>query len=335
MHNRANVLIEMTSLSPDQSKNLFRTALRIRLIEQKLVDLYGEYEMRCPTHFSIGQEAIATGVCANLSKDDFITSAHRSHAHYLAKGGNLKAMVSELYGKETGCASGKGGSMHLIDREAGFLGAVPIVGSTVPIGVGASFAAYLQGDSKLTAIFFGDAATETGVFYESLNFAAIHKLPVIMVCENNFYSVMTSLRDRRPEGFEIYKIGQPFGVFSAHGNGNDIDEVFQISQQAIEHARSGKGPALLEFTTYRHVEHCGPLSDEHIPYRPQNELEEWKKQDPIQLYKDRLLSKRITTEDEILEWTRIIHDEINEAVMYAKSSAFPHHSTLEEDLFAA
>lgn len=325
----------MTLLSPEQSKDLFRKALRVRLIEQKIAELYTEYEMRCPTHFSIGQEAIAVGVCAHLSKEDLVTSAHRSHAHYLSKGGNLKAMLAELYGKETGCASGKGGSMHLIDREAGFLGAVPIVGSTVPIGVGASFAAHLQGTSTLTAIFFGDAATETGVFYESLNFAALHKLPVIMVCENNFYSVMTSLRERRPEGFEIHKIAQPFGVFCAQGDGNDIDDVFTISQKAIEHARSGQGPALLEFKTYRHIEHCGPLSDDHLPYRPKTELEEWKKRDPIHLYKDRLLNKKYITEDEILEWTRIIHKEIDEAVLYAKSSAFPHRSTLEQGLFAA
>jgi pyruvate dehydrogenase E1 component alpha subunit len=325
----------MTSLTPENSKDLFRKALRVRLIEQKIMDLYEEHEMRCPTHFSIGQEAIAVGVCAHLSKEDVVTSAHRSHAHYLSKGGSLKAMLSELYGKETGCASGKGGSMHLIDREAGFLGAVPIVGSTIPIGVGVSFAAHLQGESKLTTIFFGDAATETGVFYESLNFAALHKLPVVMVCENNFYSVMTPLQDRRPENFEIYKIAQPFGVFCAQGDGNNIDDVFQISQRAIEHARSGKGPALIEFKTYRYVEHCGPFPDDHLAYRPENEVNEWKNKDPIELHKNHLLSKEIITEDEFLEWTRIIHDEIEDAVMYAKSSSFPHRHTLEQDLFAA
>ena len=156
-----------------------------------------------------------------------------------------------------------------------------------------------------------------------------------MVCENNFYSVMTPLQDRRPENFEIYKIAQPFGVFCAQGDGNNIDDVFQISQRAIEHARSGQGPALIEFKTYRYVEHCGPFPDDHLAYRPENEVNEWKNRDPIELHKNHLLSKEFITEDEFLEWTRIIHEEINEAVMYAKSSAFPHYRTLEENLFAA
>ena len=151
--------------------------MRIRMIEERIRGLYAEQEMRCPTHFSIGQEAIAVGVCAHLKQEELITSAHRSHAHYLAKGGDLKAMLAELYGKATGCAAGKGGSMHLIDRSVGFFGAVPVVGSTIPIGVGTAFSSVLQGSPCLTVIFFGDAATETGVFHESLNIAAIHKLP--------------------------------------------------------------------------------------------------------------------------------------------------------------
>src|SRR5260221_8285353 len=212
--------------------------------------------MRCPTHFSLGQEAVAVGVCEHLEPHELITSAHRSHAHYLAKGGDLKKMVSELYGKKTGCASGKGGSMHLIDREAGFIGAVPIVGSTIPIGVGTAFSAYLKGQSRLSVIFFGDAATETGVFYESLNFAAIHKLPVVMVCENNLYSVLTPLDVRRPAGQEIFQLAQGHGVWSRQGDGNDVEQVYALAEQAIAHARGGHGPAFLELKTYRWLEHC-------------------------------------------------------------------------------
>lgn len=325
----------MTLQSKEQSTILLKDALRIRLIEERIADIYDEYEIRCPTHFSIGQEAVASGVCAHLSKNDNITSAHRNHAHYLAKGGNLKAMMAELYGKETGCASGKGGSMHLIDIESGFLGAVPIVGSTIPIGIGASFAGHLKGSPKLTVIFFGDAATETGVFYESLNFAAIHKLPVVLVCENNLYSVMTSLQDRRPEGLEIYQIAKAFGIFSEQGEGNDLDAVYQLAGKAIDYARSGKGPAFIEFKTYRYLEHCGPFSDENLDFRPENEFDEWKKKDPIHLYKERLLNKNYITEADFLEWTNIIHKEIDEAINYAKSSAFPHESSLLKDLFAA
>lgn len=325
----------MKPIHTDIAKDLLRTTLRVRLVEEKIIELYSQYEMRCPTHLSIGQEAIAAGVCAHLSKDDLMTSAHRSHAHYLSKGGNLKAMLSELYGKETGCASGKGGSMHLIDLDVNFLGAVPIVGSTIPIGVGATFATYLEGSPRLSVIFFGDAATETGVFYESLNFAAIHKLPVVMVCENNFYSVMSPLSVRRPEGVEIYKIAESFGVFSRQGDGNDLDEVYQISNEAIHHARSGKGPAFMEFKTYRYLEHCGPLSDEHLDYRPEGEFDKWKKRDPLFLYKERLLSKNQLTEDEFQQWINEINSEINDAVHYAKVSPFPHRNSLTKGIHAA
>ena len=157
---------------------MFRKLLRARLVEDRIVALYPEQEMRCPTHISIGQEAVAVGICAHLQAEDYVMSAHRSHAHYLAKGGDLKAMFAELYGKETGCAHGKGGSMHLIDRSVGFLGCVPIVGSTIPIGVGAALGARMQNEPRITVIFFGDGAAETGVFYESLNFAAVDKLPM-------------------------------------------------------------------------------------------------------------------------------------------------------------
>ena len=185
-------------LPRDERLALYRSMLKIRRVEERVQALYPEGDMRCPTHFSIGQEAVAAGVCRSLRLEDHVISAHRSHAHYIGKGGNLRAMFAELYGKVDGCASGKGGSMHLIDLSVNFLGCVPIVGSTIPIGVGASFGAMLQDRDAVTAIFFGDAATETGVFHESVNFAAVHHLPVLFVCENNLYSVNTPLDVRQP-----------------------------------------------------------------------------------------------------------------------------------------
>jgi len=219
---------------PDVALKLLRGMMRIRLIEERIKHLYAEQEMRCPTHFSIGQEAVAVGVCAHLTREELVTSAHRSHAHYLAKGGDLKAMLAELYGKTTGCASGKGGSMHLIDLSVGFLGAVPIVGSTIPIGVGAAMSSVIQGERCLTVIFFGDGATEAGVFHESLNFAAIHKLPVVMVCENNRYSVLTSLEWRHPRGREIVELARGHGVLGRQGDGNDADAVYDLAGEAID-----------------------------------------------------------------------------------------------------
>ena len=186
--------------------------LKIRRVEERVQALYPEGDMRCPTHFSIGQEAVAAGVCRNLRTEDYVISAHRSHAHYIGKGGSLRAMFAELYGKVDGCASGKGGSMHLIDLSVNFLGCVPIVGSTIPIGVGAAFGAMLQDRAAVTVIFFGDAATETGVFHESVNFAAVHHLPVLFVCENNLYSVNTPLDVRQPGNRTIAELARGHGI---------------------------------------------------------------------------------------------------------------------------
>ena len=173
------------------AKDLYYKMLRIRLVEEKISELYAEQEMRCPVHLSIGQEATAVGICAHLQKEDLVLSAHRAHAHYLAKGGDLKAMISELYGKETGCAMGKGGSMHLIDLNSGFFASVPIVGSTIPIATGVAWAFKMKKRSNITAVFLGDGATEEGVFHESLNFAALKQLPIVFICENNGWAVST------------------------------------------------------------------------------------------------------------------------------------------------
>ena len=330
---------ELTSVNrqttPDVARKMLNGIMRIRLIEERIRDLYAEQEMRCPTHFSIGQEAIAVGVCAHLKQEELITSAHRSHAHYLAKGGDLKAMLAELYGKATGCAAGKGGSMHLIDRSVGFFGAVPVVGSTIPIGVGTAFSSVLQGRPCLTVIFFGDAATETGVFHESLNIAAIHKLPVVMVCENNLYSVLTPLSVRKPANREIIQLVEGHGIFNQQGDGNDADEVFALAGEAVQYARAGKGPAFLELKTYRWLEHCGPLSDEHLGYRPPGEFEAWKARDPLKSYADRLSKNGVVSTIDLELMEKAIHVEIEEAVAFAKASPFPVRDQLSKHLYAS
>jgi TPP-dependent pyruvate/acetoin dehydrogenase alpha subunit len=325
----------MTRQPPaDVAKRMLHGIMRIRLIEERIQALYAEQEMRCPTHFSIGQEAVAVGVCTHLRREELVTSAHRSHAHYLAKGGDLKAMLAELYGKATGCSAGKGGSMHLIDRDAGFLGAVPIVGSTIPIGVGTALSSMLQGDPRLTVIFFGDGATEAGVFHESLNFAAIHKLPVVMVCENNLYSVLTSLEWRHPGGREIVELARGHGVFSRQGDGNDPDVTYHLTGEAIEQARSGQGPAFLEFKTYRWLEHCGPNDDQHLGYRPAAEVEAWLARDPLKLYTTRLRERAIVTEADVAGMARLIAEEIDDAVAFAQASPFPARDQLAAHLYA-
>jgi len=323
-----------TPAPPDVARTLLRNLMRIRMVEERIRVLYAEQEMRCPTHFSIGQEATAAGVCARLTPDEIVTSAHRSHAHYLAKGGDLRAMLAELYGKATGCARGKGGSMHLIDRAAGFLGAVPIVGSTIPIGVGAALASVMQGRPRLTVIFFGDAATETGVFHESLNFAAVHRLPVVMVCENNLYSVLTPLEWRHPAGREIAQLARGHGVVASTGDGNDADEVWTLAGEAMDHARNGRGPVLLELKTYRWLEHCGPNDDRHLGYRSPDEVEAWMARDPLKLYTARLRERGLVTDQLLAEMTATIEAEIDDAVEFARTSPFPARSELPADVYA-
>ena len=195
--------------------------LSIRLVEEEIANRYSNQRMRCPTHLCIGQEAIAVGVCKNLKTKDRVYSNHRAHGHYIAKGGNLKAMIAELYGMKEGCSGGRGGSMHLIDLDVSFMGATPIVGGTVPLAVGSAWGDRLRGENNITVVFFGDGCFEEGVLHESMNFAALHKLPVIFVCENNDFSVFTHISDRQPQR-PIYKIAQAHSLLTYVGNGNDI-----------------------------------------------------------------------------------------------------------------
>ena len=306
----------------------------MRLVEERIIDLYGEQEMRCPTHFSIGQEAVAAGICAHLVDQDYVMSAHRSHAHYLGKGGDLRRMFAELYGKAAGCASGKGGSMHLIDTSVGFLGCVPIVGSTIPIGVGAAFGAQLLGENRLTVIFFGDGAIETGVFHESMNYAAVRQLPILFVCENNLYSVNTSLEDRQPVGRKIDRFAAGYGISAEQSDGQELDTVYEVSGKMIHQIRAGHGPAFLELMTYRWLEHCGPQTDVHLDFRPRGEYEQWLKRDPVSLYEERLRSVGVLNDALYIEIKAPIVEEIDAAVAFAKAAPFPDRAELLRGVFA-
>ncbi|MBI2358605.1 MAG: thiamine pyrophosphate-dependent dehydrogenase E1 component subunit alpha [Deltaproteobacteria bacterium] len=310
-------------------KRLFSEMLRIRMVEEKIAALYPEQEMRCPVHLCIGQEAIAVGTCANLARDDYVLSGHRSHGHYLAKGGDLKAMMAELYGKVTGCSKGKGGSMHLVDLSAGFLGATPIVGSTIPIGVGAALGTVMRGEGRVTVVFFGEAATEEGVFHESINLAALKKLPVVFVCENNFYSVYSPLAVRQPEGRQIFELAKGYGVESHQADGNDVVEVYEAAERAVRKARRGGGPTFLEFKTYRWREHCGPYYDNDLGYRSEAEFQEWRQRCPIDRMKERLVRESLLRQGDISEMAASLEAEIREAVVFAKESPAPE----EEQLF--
>lgn len=314
--------------------NLLREMLYIRMVEEAISDEYSGQEMRCPVHLSIGQESVPVGVSAHLGPDDHVISAHRSHAHYLAKGGSLKAMLGELYGKDTGCAEGKGGSMHLIDIDANVTAAVPIVGSSISIGTGVGFGLHLQKSDAISVVYFGDGATEEGVFAESLNFAALHNLPVLFVCENNFYSVYSNLQVRQPANRSLEKISEGHGVSYLSCDGNNVSKVEKISSKVIEKIKSGSGPSLLEFDTYRWLEHCGPNWDDELGYRPSGELDNWKLRCPIASYEAELLESNNITQEKIdglrLEIAAIIED----AFDHAKSAKFPSTDKLLQHVYA-
>ena len=300
---------------------LFESMLRIRLVEESIANKYSEQKMRCPTHLSIGQEAIAVGVCANLTSQDQVLSTHRAHAHYLAKGGCLNSMMAEIYGKASGCSKGMGGSMHLIDTSVGFMGSTAIVGNTIPVAVGLALEKKLTRKKSIACVFFGDGATEEGAFYESVNFAIIHSLPILFICENNLYSVYSGLEVRQPVGRKIYKMVRAMGISAQHANGNDVEEVARKVKDAKTMILKSGGPQFLEFDTYRWREHCGPNFDNNIGYREESEFLKWKKKDPLKNFysenSQKYIDRKIDT----------ISQEIDDAHQFADDSKFP---TLQE-----
>lgn len=316
-----------TSGSLGISFELFREMLRIRMIEEAIAEHYKEEKMRCPVHLSIGQEGVAVGVCYAARSSDYLISNHRAHAHYLAKGGNLKTMIAELYGKRTGCSLGRGGSMHLVDPSVGMLGSTPIVGGSIPIGVGLAFASLMKKENYVTLIFLGDGATEEGVFSECLNFSALKKLPVLFICENNFYSVYSSLDVRQPLERDRVRVGEVYGLTACKGDGNDVEQVYKLARDAISSIRDGNGPYFLEFDTYRHRAHCGPNFDNHIGYRTEEEFLLWEKRCPLKVQAQRLDIDLSSFQIPILE-------EIREAFEFAETSPFPQFDLDEESPYA-
>jgi pyruvate dehydrogenase E1 component alpha subunit len=313
--------------------SIFKEILRIRRVEERFSDIYKEQEIRCPMHLSIGQEAISVGVSEFLTEKDHVYSGHRAHAHYLAKGGDLKSMVAEAYGKSTGCCGGRGGSQHLIDLKVGFMGSTPIVGGTVPLAVGDAWSAKLQGNKRVTVVYFGDGCFEEGVMHESMNFASLHKLPVVFVCENNGYSVYTSLVDRQPSR-EIYNVASSHGIDSYYEDGYDISKVIEVSFNAIGRARKGEGPQFIEFRTYRWLEHCGPDDDDDLRYRPKGELSLWKERCTVNWLRKYMLDNDMITQDKLKDIEYEISEEIKNAYEFTFNSQKPKPSDMEKYTYA-
>lgn len=319
--------------TPANQLELYRSMLRIRRTEEALAARYREQAMRCPMHLCIGQEAIAAGVCHALSPSDRVFSNHRAHGHYLAKGGDLRRMLAELYGRETGCCSGRGGSMHLIDPEAGFLGSTPIVGGTVPLAVGSAWSAKLRGEPHVTVVFFGDGCFEEGVLHESMNFAMLHALPVVFVCENNEYSVYTHLHERQPAR-AIADIARAHGLSAVHVDGNDVTGVCAAANAAVEMARDGRGPGFIEARVYRWLEHCGPDDDSHLGYRNARSIEQGRAGCPLARAHRELTGTGLLDSHTIAAMERAIAAEIAEAFDFAINSPFPPADDLARHLYA-
>lgn len=314
-------------------ENLLAAMLRIRRVEEAIAVRYAEQEMRCPTHLCIGQEAIAVGVCDALTRKDKVFSNHRAHGHYLAKGGDLKAMIAELYGRATGCCGGRGGSMHLIDMDAGFMGATPIVGGTIPVAVGSAWASVLQGRGEVTVVFFGDGCFEEGVMHESLNFSALHRLPIVFICENNDFSVYTPLKLRQPQR-PIHTLAAAHGLSATGGDGNDVDTVRALAQQAIAAARAGEGPQFLELRTFRWREHCGPNFDHELNYRSPDEIETGLADCPIERYKAVISKDGLDTTVLVAKLEAQLQLEVDAAFAFSDQSANPLPSAALEKIYA-
>ncbi len=309
------------------ASRFYRSLYRIRRVEEEIARVYPSDKIMSPVHLSIGQEAISVAVCEALQARDIVFGSYRSHALYLAKGGNLKGMIAELFGKATGVAKGKAGSMHLIDTTSGVMGASAVVATTLSQSVGYALALKMKRQQRVVASFFGDGAVEEGTFHESLNFAALKKLPVLFVCENNGLAIHSRQRDRMANP-DIAGLARSYGITAEKFDDMDVFRIFSRTCEALEEIRDGRaGPVLLECPCYRWKEHVGPGEDYSAGYRAATEAEVWTKDDQVRQVGERLdpiERRQIETE---------VEKEIRNAFEYAEESPFPEPDELYSDLY--
>ncbi|MGE5483932.1 MAG: thiamine pyrophosphate-dependent dehydrogenase E1 component subunit alpha [Ignavibacteriales bacterium] len=304
--------------------------VRIRAFETRVSELFAQGKVPGFVHLYIGEEATAVGVCSNLKSSDFITSTHRGHGHCLAKGGNMKAMMAELFGKTTGYCKGKGGSMHIADVDMGILGANGIVGGGLTIAAGAGLSAKMRGTDQVTVCFFGDGASNQTTFHEGLNLSSIWKLPVVYVCENNLYGISMH-QSRHQRVADVADRAAAYGIPGVTVDGNDVIAVYEAAREAVARARAGEGPTLVECKTYRWKGH---FEGDPTTYRPKDELEEWKKKCPILGFGGRLLEMGILTPNDVDSIRREAEAEVEDAIRFAVESPLPSPEDALEDLYA-
>jgi pyruvate dehydrogenase E1 component alpha subunit len=316
-------------LTHEKMIELYKNMVTIRRFEEKVSELFAKGAIPGFVHLYIGQEAVAVGVCANLRKEDYIVSTHRGHGHCIAKGANLNKMMAELFGKASGCCKGKGGSMHIADYGSGILGANGIVGANIPIAAGAAFAAKSRGTDQVGVAFFGDGASSTGAFHEGINIAAAWKLPAIFVCENNLYAISTRANRTIPVR-NIADKAAAYGIPGVVVDGMDVIAVYDAAHEAVERAKKGEGPTLIECKTYRF---CGSFEGDPQLYRSKEEREEWRKRDPLNFGR-KLVETGHLTDVELEKIELEIKSAIEEAVKYASESPYPGSEEATTDLFA-
>ena len=317
----------MQAIPDDMYKRFYRALKRIRLVEETIAEIYPTDAIKSPIHLSIGQEAVSVGVCEAMADADIVFGTYRGHALYLAKGGGLKAMMAELFGKLNGCGKGKAGSMHLVDTVKGIMGTSAIVASTIPNAVGYSYAVKIKGKKIAVASFFGDGAIEEGVFYESINFAALKKLPILFVCENNQYAIHSHIKDRQSDDDIVGRV-RHFGVYAEKILNNDVIAIYNAAKNMLARIKSDHaGPHFLECLTYRWREHVGPGDDFGLGYRTEEEAQPWIVNDQLKLMGDKL------DMNERLDIDHAIEAEIRDALAYAQSCNFPECKELYSDVF--
>jgi pyruvate dehydrogenase E1 component alpha subunit len=319
-------------LGKDILLEFYRTMLKIRYFEERISDAYSRGLVPGLAHLYIGQEAVATGVCAVLREDDYITSTHRGHGHVIAKGADLKPMMAELYGKQTGYCKGKGGSMHIADMQIGILGANGIAGGGLPIAVGAGWSAKWRGTDQVVVCFFGDGASNNGTFHESLNLASLHQLPVIFVCENNLYGI-SLCQTRHMPITDIAIRSTSYDMPGMVVEGNDVVKVYSAAAKAVRRARAGEGPTLIECKTYRWRGHHEGDPNQGARYRTKEEIQEWKGKCPIDRLAKQLLQDKVAAKKKLSAIEKEVSEEIEAAVAYAKESPFPGIQEMYEDVY--
>lgn len=323
----------MPEATPEILLDIYRRMVRIRIFEEEAGKLMEAGKIPGALHLYVGEEAVAAGVMVHLRDTDQITSTHRGHGHLVAKGGDLRKMYAELYGRATGYCKGKGGSMHISDLDLGMLGANGIVGAGPPIAIGAAFSNQYRGTDDVTCCFFGDGASNEGTLHEAANMAALYRLPVIFVCENNGFGEFTR-QERHQAVRDIADRAAGYGMPGVVADGMDAVAVFESAGEAIARARRGEGPTLLEYKTYRYFDHVG-IRGMGVSYREDSEVLAWRQRDPIVTLEARLAEEGILSPEAAAAVHEAVRAEVEEAIAFAEASPFPDPSALYEDVYSS